>query len=373
MQNRTNFKLARLNHGLIIGYGPLHSNVLGAGIMVHYLIQSPSMTWNIGKLTLTKKAIQSPMVGVSDWVYRQMIREYGAELTYAEMASSEAFTRDAKKSHDIVKTTPEDTPTGAQIMGAKPEVMAEASKRLADMGFSLIDINVGCPAKKVVKQGAGSALLKDEKLFASIISSIVKTVSLPVTVKLRIGYEAHDEAHFVRLLKIAEAEGIAAIAIHGRTQKQGYKGHADLAPIKLANTTVKCPVIGNGDVTNAEKAMQMFQETGCDAVMIGRGSLGNPWIFNEINAALDGQAPPPRPTFEDELELLIRHMKGMAKWHGEKLGMLKMRKLVGYYFSDSTPVARFRKKAVLTSTVDEFMEAVDFLRELLEEKCHPTA
>lgn len=319
------------------------------------------MSWTIGNLELKTHVIQSPMVGCTDWVYRQMIREQGAELAFCEMLSAEAYIRSAGKSLEIVRTTPEDRPTGAQIMGANGKSMAEAARRLEASGFQIIDINIGCPAKKIVRQGAGSALLKDPKKFADIISATVRSVKVPVTAKLRIGFEASDEGHFVELLRIAEREGIQSIAIHGRTQEQKYSGEVDLSPIRLAKQTVKIPIIGNGDVTNGAKAKRMMEVTGCDAVMIGRGSLGNPWIFREINAVLNNEVPPPPPAFEDEVAMLTRHMKEMAEWHGEKLGLLRMRKLTPFYFRETPAVLEFRRQVVRVSTVSEFLKAVEDL------------
>jgi len=319
------------------------------------------MTWSIGNLKLHTRVIQSPMVGCTDWVYRQMIREQGAELAFCEMLSAEAYIRSAGKSLEIVRTTPEDRPTGAQIMGANGRSMAEAARCLEASGFQLIDINIGCPAKKIVRQGAGSALLKDPKKFADIIRATVQSVKVPVTAKLRIGFEASDEKHFVELLRIAEREGIQSVAIHGRTQEQKYSGEADLSPIRLAKQTVKIPIIGNGDVTNGEKAKRMMEVTGCDAVMIGRGSLGNPWIFKEINAVLEGNTPPPPPSFDEEVLMLIRHMKDMAEWHGEKLGLLRMRKLAPFYFKETPAVLEFRRQVVRVSTAAEFLKAVESL------------
>jgi nifR3 family TIM-barrel protein len=305
------------------------------------------------------------MVGCTDWVYRKLIREQGAELAFCEMLSAEAYIRNAKKSFEIIRTTPEDQPTGAQIMGAEPKSMAEAARRLEAAGFRLIDINIGCPAKKIVRQGAGSALLKDENRFGAIIQAVVNSVQVPVTAKLRVGFEASDETKFVRLLKIAEGEGIAALAIHGRTQEQRFSGQVDLSPIRLAKSTVRLPIIGNGDVTNGEKALQMIQETGCDAVMIGRGSLGNPWIFREIIACLEGRTPLPFPDFDEEVSMLIRHAKEMVTWHGEKLGLLRMRKLAPFYFKESPRVLEFRRKAVRAGSLAELESALEVFERVL--------
>ena len=172
----------------------------------------------------------------------------------------------------------------------------------------------------------------------------------------------HDETLFVQLLKIAEAEGVAAITIHGRTQKQKYKGKSDPSPIRVAKETLSIPVVGNGDVVDGPSALELMNQTKCDAIMIGRGSLGNPWIFSEVDAVLNGKEPPPHPSYQDEINMLKRHVKDMAEWHGEKLGMLKMRKISCFYFGKSQPVIEFRKKAVHCSTVREFMEAIHVLR-----------
>lgn len=320
------------------------------------------MTWKIGNLELKKRVVQSPMVGYTDLVYRRIIRDHGAELAYAEMVSCEAFVRDGKKTLDLVKKTPDDKPTGAQIVGHRPENMAESAKRLESMGFQLVDINAGCPARKIVTHGGGSALLANTDKLAAVIRAVVKSVKIPVTLKLRIGTTDHDEPTFIQLLKMAEAEGVSAVTVHGRTQKQKYKGKSDPNPIRVAKKTLSIPVIGNGDVTNGKKALELQEQTGCDAIMIGRGSLGNPWIFSEVNAVLNGKEPPPPPSHQDEIDLLIRHIKNMAEWHGEKLGCLKMRKLSSFYFGKSKPVIEFRKKAVRCSTVKDFLKEIDVLR-----------
>jgi len=320
------------------------------------------MPWNIGNLELKKRVVQSPMIGYTDLVYRRIIRDYGAELAFAEMLSSEAFIREGRKSLELIRTAPDDTPTGAQIMGAKPDVMRDAAKSLEYHGFKLLDINAGCPARKIVSQGAGSALLKDARNFADVIRSVVKSIKIPVTIKLRIGTTNHDEDFFIELLKIAESEGVSAVTVHGRTQKQKYKGKSDPSPIRVAKENLSIPVIGNGDVVDGPSALELINQTKCDAIMIGRGSLGNPWIFSEIDAALNGKEPPAPPSYEDEINLLVRHVKDMAGLHGERLGMLKMRKMSCFYFNKSQSVIEFRKKAVHCSTVKEFLEAIDVLR-----------
>ncbi len=317
------------------------------------------MSWEIGNIKLKSRAVLAPMAGYTDLPFRRLARSYGAELTYTEMISSEAFVRNGKKTLNLLKTDSEDFPTGVQIVGSKPLVMSEAAKKLEDMGFILIDINMGCPARKIIKQGAGSGLLRDEIQFSKLIRTVISAVRIPVTIKLRTGLSDHDEELFVRFLKTAEQEGVSAITVHGRTQKQLYKGAVDLSPIRLAKETVRCPVIGNGDITTGAKAAHMIQETGCDAVMIGRGSLGNPWVFNEINACLKGKKIPPKPDLSKEAEALTWQMSQMVDFYGEKIGVLHMRKMGGFYFKNFPHAANFRKRIVRVSTKKEFIEAVE--------------
>ena len=236
---------------------------------------------NIIKTAAQKGAFLAPLAGISNLPFRLIVRSQGCALAYTEMISTNGLVRKTAKTYEYLKTCADDRPLGAQIFGADPQIMAEAARIVADSGVDLIDINMGCPVKKVIKAGAGAILMKNPDPIARIVEAVKKAVKIPVTLKIRSGW-THSSINAVQIAKIAEACGADAITVHARTADQGYSGQADWKIIAEVKKTIKIPVIGNGDIRQPQDAVRMLKETSCDAVMVGRGSLGNPWIFKGI-------------------------------------------------------------------------------------------
>ncbi|MDO4492466.1 MAG: tRNA dihydrouridine synthase DusB [Clostridia bacterium] len=297
--------------------------------------------------------ILAPLAGYTDPVYRTLCRRNGCDMAVTEMVSAKGLLFANENTLELLDTLPEERPVSAQLFGHEPEIMAEAVRRTAErMGDALcaIDINMGCPARKIVSNGDGSALLNDLPLAGRLMEAAVKASSVPVTVKMRLG---PDETLFVapELARIAEQSGVAAVAVHGRTRVQQYMGKADYGKIALVKQAVSIPVIGNGDVTDAESALKMLRETGCDGVMIGRGALGNPWIFREIRAVLDGEEPVP-PTDAERAETALTHLCMAVEREGRR-GLVELRKHLCHYFHGVRGAAQIRTKLQTAETPEE--------------------
>jgi nifR3 family TIM-barrel protein len=265
------------------------------------------------------------------------------EFSFLEMVAAESLIRNNDGALELMKTVPEDKPLGAQLVGCRAEAMGEASKIVEDMGFDLLDINLGCPAPKIAGQGAGSALLSRPEESGKVFDAVVKNVKkIPVTVKMRLGVENASGDEAVAIAKIAEASGIVAITVHGRTRAQGYSGTADYHAIGKIKQAVKIPVIGNGDVLNGEDAKRLLETSGCDGIMIGRGGLGNPWIFKNVERVLNGGVPLPEPSLEDKKKALLKHLELELAYRDEKMTVLHMRRIACWYFKNLPGVAEFR-------------------------------
>lgn len=251
--------------------------------------------------TLKSRVIQSPMAACTDLAYRLLSRSYGLEFCFLEMVSAEALVRRNDNTHELMKTVVEDKPLGAQLVGCRAEAMAEAAEMVEGMGYDLLDLNLGCPVPKIAGQGAGSALLSRPDDCKEIFSQVVKRVKkIPVTVKMRLGVSDGSGNEAARIAKIAEDCGVSAVSVHGRTRVQGYSGQADYHAIRRVKEAVSIPVIGNGDVLSGEDAKRMLEITGCDGVMIGRGGLGNPWIFKNVERVLEGKGSLPEATPQEK-------------------------------------------------------------------------
>ncbi|PKN52658.1 MAG: tRNA dihydrouridine synthase DusB [Deltaproteobacteria bacterium HGW-Deltaproteobacteria-13] len=289
-------------------------------------------------------AFLAPLAGISDLPFRLIARSLGCSLAYTEMISANGLIRKTAKTYEYLKTCADDRPLGAQIFGADPEIMAEAARIVADHGVDLIDINMGCPVRKVIKAGAGAILMKDPDRIARIVDAVKRAVKIPVTVKIRSGW-TRGSINAVEIARIVEDCGADAITVHARTADQGYSGHADWRIIAGVKKALKIQVIGNGDIRQPQDAVRMLQETSCDAVMVGRGSLGNPWIFKGISQALGGQTVNYLPELNQRLKMIENHWKMEVEFLGGKLAGKNFRKQILWYTKGLDNSHRFRELA----------------------------
>lgn len=285
----------------------------------------------IGNLNLDNNIFLAPMAGVTDLPFRILCREMGAGLVFSEMVSSKGMYYNDENTKDLLAIDERERPVAIQIFGSDPDIMAYSVEKFLNNreDIDIIDINMGCPAPKIVKNGDGSALMKDEKLVEKILTSVVKVSSKPITCKFRMGWD-HESINGIEIGKIAEASGVSAITIHGRTRDMFYSGEADWEYIKMVKQNVSIPVIGNGDVFEPKDAISLFKETGCDAISIGRGSLGNPWIFKRVLNLIKGEDDCP-PSNEDIINMAIRHLNMVCDFKGERVGVREMRKQLAWY------------------------------------------
>jgi len=284
----------------------------------------------LGPYTLDNNLLLAPMAGVTDKPFRQLCRMYGAGLAVSEMVASDPALWNTKKSQLRLNHYEEESPRSVQIVGADPQEMAQAAKYNADLGAQIIDINMGCPAKKVCNVFSGSALMQDEILVTKILESVVEAVDIPVTLKLRTGWNEENK-NAVKIARIAENSGIQLLTVHGRTRACGFKGDAEYQTIKQVKAQVSIPVIANGDITSPEKAADVLQATGADGIMLGRAALGNPWIFREINHFLQTGEQMVRPGIDEIRQVVLQHLDGLYELYGEYTGVRVARKHVGWY------------------------------------------
>lgn len=288
------------------------------------------MQIKIGNITLSDNVILAPMSGVTDMPFRKLVKSHGAALVISEMIASQAMIRETRQSLKMSTHCAEEFPMAVQLAGCEPAVMAEAAKLNVDRGAAIIDINMGCPVKKIVNGHAGSALMKDELLAAKIIEATVKAVNVPVTLKMRTGWN-DDNRNAPNLARIAEDLGIQMITVHGRTRCQLYNGKADWAFIRNVKNAVKIPVIGNGDVVTEDDAKTLLEQSGADGVMVGRGAYGRPWFLNQIAKYLKTGQKIPNPSLSDQKNMLINHFEDMLIHYGESAGLKMARKHMGWY------------------------------------------
>lgn len=308
-------------------------------------------------LNIPSAVIQSPMVGCTDLAYRMVARKRGMKFCFIEMISANGLMHASSKTFDLLKTIEEDRPLGAQLMGCDPDVMAAAAEKIEAMGFDLLDLNLGCPVRKVTTGGSGSALMKEPKNAEAVFKRVVGAVkNIPVTVKMRKGWEDESGEEAVEIARIAEGSGIAAVTVHGRTRAQGYSGAADWTAIGKVKRAVKIPVIGNGDVVSADAARRLRDVSGCDGVMIGRGGLGNPWIFRQIHAALFEGREEPLPTKEDRLATVLEHMDYEEKYAGPVKAVYHMRRIGSWYIAGVPNAAKWRSELVQCKSLDRMRE-----------------
>ena len=324
------------------------------------------MKWKIGNVEIKNQVVLAPMAGISNTAYRQIIKEMGAGLIFAEMVSDKALVYGSEKTFDLLKMSDMERPIAQQIFGSDVDSFVKAAKLVEDkMHSDIIDINMGCPVPKVaIKSQAGSALLKNPDKIKEIVSAVVKAVSVPVTVKIRSGWDANS-VNAVEVAKVIEEAGASAITVHGRTRAQGYSGNADWNIIKQVKEMVSIPVIGNGDVTSAEKAKEMLDFTGCDAVMIGRGVLGNPWLINECVSYLESGIIPLKPSAREKIEMLKRHYQLLVDSTSEKQAILEIRTHALWYIKGMPKSAYIKNEICKTKNSEDLFKILnDYLGDL---------
>ncbi len=311
----------------------------------------------IGPHTLASKLVLAPMAGVTDRPFRQLCRELGAGLAVSEMVSSNSLLWGSEKTKRRADHRGEWEPRSVQIMGADPAMMAEAARYNVDNGAQIIDINMGCPAKKVCNVAAGSALLRDETLVGSILDAVVAAVEVPVTLKIRTGWDSTSR-NGVAVARIAESAGVQALAVHGRTRADGYSGEAEYDTIAAIKAAIRIPVIANGDITGPEKARSVLEQTGADAIMIGRAAQGRPWIFREIGHYLATGERLPAPTVAEIRDLLLGHLQNLYAFYGEETGVRVARKHIAWYSKGRRDGAMFRQTVNRTQDAEQQLQMV---------------
>ncbi|HBG3571216.1 TPA: tRNA dihydrouridine synthase DusB [Clostridioides difficile] len=317
----------------------------------------------IGNLELKNKVFLSPMAGVTDLPFRLICKEQGCGILYTEMINGKALCYDDENTKKMLKIEEEEHPVAVQIFGSEPEFMGRAAEIMNDYSNEILDINMGCPAPKVVKNGDGSALMKNPKLAEEVLRAVVKNSKKPVTLKIRKGWD-DNSVNAVEIAKIAEDCGISALAIHGRTREQFYTGKADWDIIAEIKKNLSIPVIGNGDVFTIEDSINMLDKTGCDAIMIGRGAQGNPWIFKRINHYMNTGEILPEPTLNEKISTAIKHLKLAVEEHGEYVAVREMRKHIAWYLKGLRNSAKLRDEI---NKIEDYQEVVSKLEYYMED------
>lgn len=310
----------------------------------------------IGNVTLKNNVFLAPMAGVTDLAFRRECVKYGAGLVYSEMVSSKALYYNDKKTKQLLNSTDDEKPLAVQIFGSDASIMAKTAYMALETGAQILDINMGCPAPKIVNNGDGSALAKNPKLIGEIVSEVVSAVNVPVTCKIRSGFE---DVNAVEVAKIIEQNGASAIAVHPRTRSMYYSGKADWNIIKEVKQAVKIPVIGNGDITCGKDAVDMIEQTGCDAVMIGRAAQGNPFIFRQILEFMQTGKTTYYPTTEEKMAVIKEHIKNMAEDKGEHIATLEARKHVAWYIKGMKDSAAMRQKVNTEICLDSLIKTLE--------------
>lgn len=309
----------------------------------------------IGNLEIKEKAALAPLAGVADRAFRELCRGYGAAYTVCEMASAKGISLGDKKSAELLSITPTERPAGSQIFGNSPETMAIAAKKALQFNPDFIDINMGCPAPKVASSGGGALLMKDPVLAADIVKAVAKASTVPVTVKMRSGWD-DSNINAVELAKRCEDAGASAITVHGRTKVQMYAPPVNTDIIRQVKQAVSIPVIGNGDIIDGISAARLMEETGCDMVMVGRGALGRPWVFSQINAYLDHEVILPDPPVIERMRVMLKHIEALCEYKGERVGIREARKHAAWYTKGIYGAANYRARIGLINSIEELQQ-----------------
>lgn len=312
---------------------------------------------NIKDVKINGSAALAPMAGVADRAFRELCTEFGAAYTVTEMVSSKGISFNSKKSAELMEISQIERPCAVQIFGDEPMTMAKAAEFAMSYNPEFIDINMGCPAPKISGNGSGSALMRSPFLCGEIVKAVASAVDVPVTVKIRKGWDENN-VNAVEVAKICEHNGAAAITVHGRTRNQFYAPPVDWDIIAKVKQAVSVPVIGNGDVTSAKEAEKLMEQSGCDMVMVGRGALGSPWVFKEINDYFNGKTEPFEISVEDKLSIMVRHIRKICEYKTEQIGMREARKHIAWYLKGFRGAASFRNEAGRLTSIQELYDLV---------------
>ena len=316
---------------------------------------------NIGNVKIKKTAALAPMAGVADTAFRTTAKRFGASYVVGEMVSIKGLAYSDRKSAELLTITDAERPAAVQLFGSEPEFVPKAVE-IAERRFpDIIDFNAGCPVPKVAGNGAGSALMKDPKLFGEMVAALVKAAHVPVTVKIRAGWDA-EHINAVEIARIAEECGASAVAVHARTKTQMYSGSADRSVISAVKKAVSIPVIGNGDVTSVESCVSMYRETDCDLVMIARGAYGNPWLFRDIDDFFEGRERKPAPTLDERLDVMREQIELLVKCKGEFIGMKEARAQAAFYLKGMANAAKYRGMCGKLSKNDDLYELIRLIK-----------